>query len=56
MNVTINNCARCRSYHSEVVTYPFSQNPITVDGLVYDRYATCPVTDEPILVRTMVIA
>lgn len=49
---TVQNCARCGETHEDLSFTKFSKYPIEdIDGTVYNYWALCPITREPILLR-----
>lgn len=50
--VKIVNCARCGKDHDELIFKQFAQNPIEdSDGTIWNYWAMCPDTKEPILLK-----
>lgn len=49
----LTGCARCSGTHENLEYKPFSKHPIEdTDGTIWDSFAICPITNEPILVKT----
>jgi len=52
ITTTVLHCARCGENHEDLLFSLFT-NPIEdSDGTVWAYWAMCPITDEPILLRT----
>lgn len=49
--INIINCARCGGYHERLI-FKSMDNPIKdSDGMEWDRWAMCPTSGDPILMR-----
>jgi len=53
-NISIKHCARCNQDHDNLLYHKFAQ-PIQDDDsvLMWEYWATCPITGDPILIRTL---
>jgi hypothetical protein len=50
--LTVRHCARCDEDHTDLEFTQFRNNPIEdTDGTVWNWWAMCPVTNEPILMK-----
>lgn len=50
--VAVKNCARCGQNHPDGLEFKqFLQPVIDDDGTVWNYWATCPVTGDPILMK-----
>jgi hypothetical protein len=50
--VSITDCARCSVHHDDLEFKPFNGLPIVdEDGTVWDWWAVCPITGDPVLLR-----
>jgi hypothetical protein len=49
---SVSNCARCGGTHSDLPVKRFERPvaPAEMNGLAWDRWATCPTTGDPILI------
>lgn len=48
----LHNCARCGMNHAELIFREF-KHPVVENRLTYRWWASCPMTDEPILMRQL---
>ena len=54
IKTNIGSCARCGYDHADLEFKKFEQNPIEdSDGTVWNYWALCPVTGEPILLKVI---
>lgn len=52
ITTNITNCARCGDDHDKLKFTEFSKNPIIdSDGTIWDFWALCPITKEPVLLK-----
>lgn len=51
MAISITHCARCHQDHDYLWFERFGYPVIDGDGTVWDWWALCPVTHEPVLMR-----
>lgn len=52
MIITIHRCARYGQDHVNLEFKEFTQNPIEdSDGTIWNYWALCPITNEPILLK-----
>jgi hypothetical protein len=49
----IYHCARCGQDHELTEFFPFNGNPIEDSDGIWDWWAFCPVTGDPILMRVL---
>lgn len=48
----VKHCARCGQDHDRIIFYEFGRPIVDEDGTVWDWWATCPNTGDPILLRS----
>jgi hypothetical protein len=46
----IKDCARCGLNHPALEVRRF-ERPVVTDGMLYEHWAMCPATEEPLLVH-----
>jgi hypothetical protein len=52
LKIDVKHCARCQQDHNQLEFKEFTINPIEYsDGTVWNYWALCPVTQEPILLK-----
>jgi hypothetical protein len=52
MLVDVHSCARCGGEHTALQFKTFTYNPIGVEAKVFEFWAMCPETEEPIILRS----
>lgn len=51
--LNIHNCSRCGSTHLDITAKKFDRPIEDTDGTIWDWWATCPTTGDPIIARNL---